>query len=427
MRRSEIFDSFVKIAEEKGMLSKDYHDSKKKLEKTGRADSLDISAIEALYGVKPDAPKDMEYKKNIMEDAHPNSVVISPSYDKLNGLVENNNERQNILLHIVQKTPDGLLTQRKYAEKELLLALVRIGNDLDNRNQDELRLLADSCLEEVHGKVGFKKEAFVWIVVGIAAALGALYAHQHLPDTDKGLKQNYDNLVGELDDFLNASTGIGLVGHDYDSELKQDVAGFKQRLNQFMASYNANHAAIRELEKPRDAKDLVQVAKQPQTQIVIQAYNNLYAIIINMSTYMDQIAKNFASTSYKARHTTDKGVLNWLAETTHLTGGNSALIADDFQDVVNAIPAFRSSVAELLKTLEQAKSIEEKAKTDLLASVSKSQSEFGQGNSFQTTPYNAPDKGKPEAIQVSNKGQTVEDLDKEADELSKMLGGGASI
>jgi len=102
MSRSEIFDSFVKIAQEKGMISNDSSEAKKKLEQTGRADSLDASAIEALYGVKPDAPKSMEYKKNIMEVAHPNSVVVSPSYDKLNGLVESEIERQNINLHIVQ-------------------------------------------------------------------------------------------------------------------------------------------------------------------------------------------------------------------------------------------------------------------------------------------------------------------------------------
>lgn len=420
MRRSEIFDSFVKIAEEKGMLSKDYHDSKKKLEQTGRADSLDISAIEALYGVKPDAPKDMEYKKNIMEDAHPNSVVISPSYDKLNGLVENNNERQNILLHIVQKTPDGLLTQRKYAEKELLLSLVRIGNDLDNRNKDELRALSDVCLEQVHHK-GFKKEALgpLAIVALVGAALGAIYAHQHLPNTDKGIQENYKTLMDELNDFLNSSVGVGLVGHEYDAELKQDVKGFRDRLGQFMSAYNANHEAVRQLEKPHDAKELAEIAQQPQTQTVIRAYRNLQALITNMATYMDQVERNFKSTAYKAQHTKDKGVLNWLTETTHITGGNTALFADDFQDVINAISPFRSSVADLLKMLEDAKSFEDKAKNDLVASISKSESEFGSGSNFQNVPYKAPDKGAPESIPVGNKG--VNDIDKEADELSKML------
>src|SRR5574339_473388 len=159
-RRSEIFDSFVKIAQEKGMISEDAPEkAQKKLEKDPRADSLDISAIEALYGTKPDRPKDMDYKYNIIEDAHPNSVVISPSYDKLNGLVENDQERQDIILHILEKTPNGHLTQHKYAEKELVLTLVRLGNALDLQKQDELRVLADTCLDQVAHK-DLKKEAW---------------------------------------------------------------------------------------------------------------------------------------------------------------------------------------------------------------------------------------------------------------------------
>src|SRR6185436_13688028 len=106
MNRSEIFYNFVKIAQDKGMISEDAPEkAKKKLSKDHRADSLDISAIEALYGVKPNTPKDMEYKRNIIEDAHPNSVVVSPAYDKLNGLVENDQERQNIILNILSKNP----------------------------------------------------------------------------------------------------------------------------------------------------------------------------------------------------------------------------------------------------------------------------------------------------------------------------------
>ena len=89
---------FVKVAQEKGIVS-----------------SKD------LYEVKPKASDDMTYKNNIMEIAHPNSLVIAPAYDKINGLVENNIERQNILLNIVNKETNGLLTQHKYASNNLIL------------------------------------------------------------------------------------------------------------------------------------------------------------------------------------------------------------------------------------------------------------------------------------------------------------------
>ena len=104
MRRSEIFESFIKIAQDKGLVSKDAPEKAiKQLSKTHRHDSLSAEDIAKLYGVKIDQPKGMEYTRNIIEDAHPDSVIVSPAHDKLNGLVENNNERQNIILNIVNK------------------------------------------------------------------------------------------------------------------------------------------------------------------------------------------------------------------------------------------------------------------------------------------------------------------------------------
>ena len=188
MRRSDIFEDFVKIAEDKGLLSGTTHeDAKRKLEENPRMDSLDSAAIEALYGVKPDAAKEMEYEKNISEIAHPEAVVVSPSYDKINGLVENINERQNIIMNIVDQTPDGVLRQKKYAEQEFIMSLVRVGNDLDNKNQDKLRILADTCLQQITSEGSIEKKAFLGmglagsvgvVAVPIAAALGTLYVQQ---------------------------------------------------------------------------------------------------------------------------------------------------------------------------------------------------------------------------------------------------------
>jgi hypothetical protein len=415
MRKSEIFENFVKIAQEKGMISNDSSEAFKKLQTTHRADSQDISTIEALYGTKPNTSKDMEYERNIMEVAHPNSVVVSPSYDKLNGLVENEIERQNINLHIVYKTPDGLSTQRKYARKELLLSLVRIGNDLDNRDKERLYALADTCLVQLNEQDQLKKEAVgpLVIVLIAAATIGAIYAHQHLPNTNQGLEQNYKELQTQLDDFLTASVTLG-VGHTYDEELKSDVQGFKDHLNEFYDAYKSLNDVIRSLEKPKDAKELMALAAQPQTQSVVKAVAQLRSLATNMASYMDQIAEDFASTSYKKRHTSDTGTFNSILEYTHLSGGNSSLFADNFQDVINAIPPFRSSIAELLQTLERAKSVEGKAAADLTEAAAKAKTEFGGATT------NWDETSKPS---TSPQDKSVKDLDNEASELSKMLSG----
>jgi len=154
--RSSIFDEYAKIAEEQGLVSAASTKSERALKKyrndnDPRMGSDDISTIEALYGVKTDDP--VKYERNIIEMAHPKPVVISPSYDKLNGLVENENERQNITLNIVMRPTTGKnITQGpKYARKELMLELVKIANDMDNFDVEELRVLADDCI------VGLKK------------------------------------------------------------------------------------------------------------------------------------------------------------------------------------------------------------------------------------------------------------------------------
>lgn len=182
MSRSDVFDAYAKIALEKGLIkaSEESKDLKNyKNDSYPRAGSDTIEIIESLYGVKPETQK---YKNNIMEIAHPDKVILSPAYDKINALVENNIERQKIMINITQKPVNGYLTQHKYATDELATSLMKVANDMDNRDMEEIRLLADACLEQLH------KQAFDWddiknffkerssdvVDVGEGAATGAI-------------------------------------------------------------------------------------------------------------------------------------------------------------------------------------------------------------------------------------------------------------
>jgi hypothetical protein len=353
MKRSEIFDNFVKIAQEKGMISNDSSKSKKILEETGRADSLDISAIEALYGVKPDASKGLEYKNNIMEVAHPNGMVIAPSYDKLNGLVENNIEAQNIALHIVNKTNDGHSVQRKYAEKELLLSLVRIANDMDNRNQDQLRSLADVCLVQAHNGQ-LKKKAFplIPVLVGAAAVLTAVWANEHLPNLSQGLKKDSSALLAACNKFLTSNTDYG-VGHKYDPALKSDVQGLVEKVGSFISTYDSLAEVARQIEKPTDGTELEQEVSSSNTQSALQAHAKLSNLATQMSQYLTKIHDDFTSNVYKDRHTEETGMFTGLLERTHLLGGKDSLFGDDFEDLLKTIPPFQQSVQQVVNFYEQ--------------------------------------------------------------------------
>ncbi len=135
---SEIFDEYVKIMTDKGFVKKadllTQHDKEN--------DSDYAEKIKALYGIDI---KLNDSNKEIIEQAHPESVIIAPSYDKLNALVENINERHNVMVGIVNKTPNGNLTQHRYASKDLLDELIRLGFDMDNAGEDSLSKTADEC------------------------------------------------------------------------------------------------------------------------------------------------------------------------------------------------------------------------------------------------------------------------------------------
>lgn len=144
MPREDIFNEYAKIAIKNGIVKvADKKTNKTRLEYSGS------EAIQVLYGLKPDSNNSIEYEKNISEYAHPNSVVVSPAHDKINGLVENINERQNIILNIINDPVNGHLNQRRYAQSELVASLVRVANYMDNKDQEELRILADACLDGI--------------------------------------------------------------------------------------------------------------------------------------------------------------------------------------------------------------------------------------------------------------------------------------
>lgn len=114
-----------------------------------RMDSKSIKDIEKLYNVRHEC---YEYKNNIMEDAHPNMLVLLPAYDKMNGLVESDLERQRINLNILRKPVSGLEYRQKYAE--LIKALVKTANDMDFQSHESLSTLADDTIKRL------QKEAF---------------------------------------------------------------------------------------------------------------------------------------------------------------------------------------------------------------------------------------------------------------------------
>lgn len=360
MSRSDVFDEFIKIAVEKGLVSEAEAEHTEQNTKNPRWDSLDISAIEALYGVKPDQSKNMDYEHNIMEVAHPSPKVIAPSYDKLNGLVENEMERQNINMHIVFKEPmsgspnQGMYPMQptmlypnigyatpKYASKDLMLSLVRVANDMDNKDKDELRILADTCLEQLH--LGFKKQAFLPWLIGAGALLAALYWQQHGDDRDQGLEADYKNLVEELNN-LSSSSVSWWMGESFDDQVKKSVSDVEAQLREFIQSYETLMAKV----DVKDAKDLASKSTTEGAKFA-DALERLPAIVQNLTASLNSLKQHFSDIDYKAQHTTEKGGITSLLDSIPgLHGGNTAITGDKFDGVINAIGPFEESMSRFM-------------------------------------------------------------------------------
>ncbi|KKN74512.1 hypothetical protein LCGC14_0390290, partial [marine sediment metagenome] len=158
---SEIFEEYEAILVEKGIVKEAQKEPNKP---NPRYDSLDLEAIEKLYGVKPNGEED-----HIVEIAHPDPVVVAPAYDRINGLVENLLERQDIIAAIALRPNDGKLVQRRYvvAHDDLLNELLKTAFMLDKKGRDDLMKLADDCAGRLLKKK-LVKIAYSWTDIGEA-------------------------------------------------------------------------------------------------------------------------------------------------------------------------------------------------------------------------------------------------------------------
>jgi hypothetical protein len=374
MNRSDIFNAFVKIAQEKGLVEgsphaehteKDFHET------NPRHDSLTIEQISKLYNNKTPAPKDMEYKNNIMEIAHPKMEVLFQAYDKVNGLVESEQEGQNIRIRLTLKEPDGHYIQRKLAEKQLIMSLVKLANNLDNHHQDALCKLADVCLIQAAGKP-FKKVSFFLPIIGaIASAVGLLYVQQHMNFHSDGFVADYQKTINEIDDLLTSNTNLG-VGYSYTPQFLQEMTKLKSDLGQIYNAVKQALPIIHEVEKPKTKsqklQEMARISQDTKTKAAVQAADQLGKVLDEYQPEIKTVLINFQNQSYKNEVIADKGTLSKLVDWTGILHGGGGLVADDFDDVERALSTLQEDILGIQKALIQAEQI----KQDFTAQVPQS-------------------------------------------------------
>jgi hypothetical protein len=364
-RHSEIFDAYEKIAIESGLVSSDEELVKKAAEErkdspamkrykkspAPRAGSDDISTIEALYGVKCD--NTVNYEHNIFENAHPNAVIIGPAYDRMNGLIENPNERQNFIINqIMNKTPNGNLTQHRYAKEELLMELIRVANDLDARGNESLRKLADHCIElvvaEEKKSPELTKFALFPLILAAAGVLAATWLWNHADDPNHGISSDISHCIEKL----NALKENSWYESDVDATVQRDVNELETKLTLLDSELKSFGQVMLLLDNPQmpdtssDMASLNQTAKE-HGNTVYQTTNRFVAAIDRFVPDLIVAINKFTSRDYQEAHSNPSGIekfVGWIGEAIH---GRWGLIANDFISAANALGALKTSLQKV--------------------------------------------------------------------------------
>lgn len=249
---SDIFNEYAKKAIEQGLVKEASEVSD---ETNQRFDSLSDDDIRSLYDVRPNG----EEEKHILDQAHPESVVVAPSYDRMNGLVENLFERQDIMAWIATKPNDGKLTQKRYvkASQDLTMALLNTAFLLDRTGDTELMRLADSCASRM------TKEAIAPLVLwgvglGVTYLASAGIINNFGAQIDSGVQENARRAIDNLNALLEAGKASGREMEI--NELVTNIQYIKD-LNEELTSFNIDNSLGEESTKSQMKEGKAKVQK----------------------------------------------------------------------------------------------------------------------------------------------------------------------
>jgi hypothetical protein len=368
LKRSEIFENYAQIALKKGLIDNKIIATAEAMTQEDKfKDSEYKKNIEQLYHVKLD-------NKDILDQAHPESIVTLPAYDKLNGLVENLKERHNVMIGIVNKMPGSDNIGHKYASahNNLLSELIKIGYSMDNKKVDDLRILADSCSDRI------TKTAFLPLVAGGIAAVVALIAIiNHTTPSDQGVFNNCEKAIVEISEL---KPKLPQIGKNVD-KLLEDLK-FLQSLSKQYNDLDGIDASS--LEKLADAAN-----KNKDKFDLVKKYKSACAYMATEITSSIDLINN-----YKMQ--TDRS-WDWWQK---LKNVSEYITGDDKEDAVLALKTLQDSLTESVTEANHFMELARQQEPGLIAAYSKfntnaepaQQSPSQSAPKAQTAPQNSPNQ-----------------------------------
>lgn len=321
LRESDIFNEFAKICVEKGII--------KEAEKHEPAESKEkISTIEMLYGIKPESI----YKKDLLDEAHPEPVVYSRSHDKVNALIENLKERQSIMVDIVNKPTTGKQTHQVYikANKELMDQVIKVAMIGAQIGDEDLMRFSELCANRI------EKKANPYVIAGVVAVVAGLV----------GIiaSQNYSvqqGVLGDIAAFKNemeeASSNYPAIGQEV-SELMPEI----ERLHDlFMAATNLPYP------KARTKKQMAQFGSKLKQSTQFKKSKEAWSQLkLQLETVRDLIPAVVTSLKEKEKMVTNPdGHWNWVAG---LIKAWRKISPTDIEDAYSKLEDLGKSINEFL-------------------------------------------------------------------------------
>lgn len=373
--RSELADVFAKTIEKEPSLFKEAYPFNEEYTEKGK-DKSDVGnkKDEQLYNLKH---KDAPYDYNIIEQVHKETVVIHPSYDKINGVIENGNESSSIIQNLVLNKPVGLLAKTKYASQELTLELVKIANEMDANSNEELYKLADQCLLKISKEQDNKlnKKAWIWFALG-GAALAATWLASHVDNVSHGILVDCDEAVKKLQDLKEKS----FWESDVDDEVKSTADKLINLISEFKSQSDKYIKLVSDFKRPRTKEELEKYLPQLKEQVKEDG-GAVYSGLMDYKRYIENLypmivssIDNFSDSSYQDQHQNASFLgtfTGWIGEALH---GAKGLIANDFTSAANALGTLKKSMEEMMKATKQIPNVIQNFENQIKQSVEAAES-----------------------------------------------------
>ncbi len=322
-RGEAIFNDYVRLMREKGLISKAAEGAEKSSvwsESEKQSDKSYRENIEALYGVKPNGDEPSAF-----DVAHPEPIIAGPSYDRVNGLFENEKERHDIMTGIITQRQKAKLTQTRYAaELQNQLLLIAQMNDTDD-TADALVVLADSCAERLNKQA---MPLLLPVAAAVAAVLGTIYVMNNFNVSTQPIIDECSQTIEAIDAFSPMATDLSAQM----TELKAGVGTLKSMVSDIF-------------ETPVSGKNLSDALRSQENQ----------ALIKKIAAY-----KTFANDLKKSINDTFIGLVKSHRSTTESGGFFSSLekmyhylIPDEQAKLVKHLNGLISSIEASVNDVEE--------------------------------------------------------------------------